>query len=108
MLPLVNCTPATVSLKVVMSSVPPDTTTLFALLIWLLACSTTEPPDTVRLPAIASCPAVLFRFNVPALTVVVPLYVFAPVPLKVTVPPVVLFTPTAPANTALAVPDCRS
>ena len=88
-----------------MSSVPPDTTTFFPSAIWLDCCNTAEPPVTVRLPAIELAP-VVFRLSVPRLTVVNPVYVFAP--LNVTGPPVVLFAPTVPPSFALTVPDCRS
>ena len=71
MLPLVSCTALTVSLFAPRSSVPPATMTLEVLAIWLDFCSTAEPPETVRLPAIELAP-VVFRLSVPALTVVKP------------------------------------
>ena len=66
-----NCTPATVSLFAPISSVPPATTTLAVSAIWSARCSTAEPPEIVRLPAIELAP-VVFRLSVPALTVVKP------------------------------------
>ena len=46
------------------------------------------------------------KTSVPALTVVPPVYEFAP--LKVRVSEVVLFSPNVPANTAETVPDLPS
>ena len=66
-----NCTPATVSLFAPISSVPPATTTLAVSAIWSARCNTAEPPEIVRLPAIALAAAV-FRLSMPALTVVNP------------------------------------
>ncbi len=79
-----NCTPATASLWLPRSKLP---------------------PLTIRLEVLASTsPAP--KANVPALTCVLPVYVL--VPLSVTVPAVVLFNPTLPPNTALTVPACIS
>ncbi len=72
MLPLVSCTPFTVSPNPATFTAPPETTTFAVSTSWLACCHTAEPPNTVRLPPSAFAP-VVFRFSVPALTVVSPL-----------------------------------
>ena len=65
------------------------------------------PPVIVKvLAAVAPSAAALLMFNVPALSDVPPAYVFTPE--SVTVPPVVLLRPAAPARMALAKPDRTS
>ena len=88
MLPPVSCTPPTVSLLAPMSSVPADTTTLAVSEIWLDCCNTVVPPATLRLPAIELA-AVVLRLSVPALTVVNPVYEFAPAKVNMPAPSLV-------------------
>ena len=97
---VVSDTAFTASLLAPMSSVPPETVTVAPLFIWFAACSTAAPPvGTVRLPAIASTPRVLFRLSVPALTVVRPEYVFALAPDSVSVPTPLFVSPPVPLST---------
>jgi hypothetical protein len=79
-----NLMPVTVSVRVFALNIPPFTKMLEVLANTLLA------------------PMV----SVPALTVVVPVYVFAPE--SVTVPAVILFSPTAPPSILLTVPERKS
>src|SRR5438874_2237012 len=76
------------SLKFPFANVPPAKVIDALLLIWLLAPSNTVPPElTVTDPVDPSAPEPLAaRTNVPALTVVLPVNVFAPDRVQVPLP----------------------
>ena len=74
--------------------------------VLLASNSSPTPAVSASVTALLSSAWALFNCSLPPVTLVAPLTVLAPV--SVTVPPVDLFSATAPASTALTVPACRS
>src|SRR3990167_7724302 len=77
----------------ILLKVPPFNVTVALLGSWLAPSKLRVPPVIVTSPPTALTPAVFANIRVPALTVVRPVYVFAPVPPKFSVPSPVLLTP---------------
>lgn len=96
------------SLKLPLLKVPPASVIVAVFLIWSLAPSKSVPPEFTVTDAVeprAPAPPA-DSVSVPALTVVLPVNVFAP--LKVTVPAVVLVNTPVPSRIAETVPLCRA